>query len=70
MASVRFVAASEATVFVNVPVSASEKKRIEGEEESWTARKMIPFGVVFLGICIVALYCLSNYTEWMAIAKP
>lgn len=55
---------------VNVPVGEEDKQRIVREEEYWTAKRMIPLFVAFLGTCLVILYCMSNYLEWMGTAHP
>lgn len=57
-------------VHVNVPVDEENQARIVREEEYWNAKRMMPLFAVFLGFCLVLLYCMSNYLEWMGAAKP
>lgn len=55
---------------INVPVSDADKRRIEAEEESWNGKKLVVFGAIFLGFCLVTLYVLANLTTWMGTHQP
>jgi hypothetical protein len=56
--------------FVNVPMDKENEERVQREEETWTAPRLIVFGSVFLGICLVILYALANLTTWMGTHQP
>lgn len=55
---------------INVPVGEEDKRRIEAEEGAWTGKKLIVFGVIFLGFCVATLYVLANLTLWMGTHQP
>ena len=55
---------------INVPLDDAEKARVERQEAAWTAPKLIGFGAVFLGCCLVILYSLANLTTWMGTHQP
>lgn len=65
------MADQDAKEFVNVPVSRSDEKRIAREERTWTGRRLSVLCVVFLGICLVALYVMAQttsettWTDWL-----
>lgn len=44
----------------NVPFSEAEKKRIEREEKSWAAPKLVGLGIVSLGAALALLVFLSD----------
>jgi preprotein translocase subunit Sss1 len=43
-------------------MSDSQEHRIAREEEYWTAPKLLGFGLVFLGICIVVIYLMATFS--------
>ena len=45
---------------INVPYSDAEKKRIEGEEKSWAATKLVILGLVALGAALALLVFMSQ----------
>ncbi|MBK8169170.1 MAG: hypothetical protein IPK60_02360 [Sandaracinaceae bacterium] len=55
---------------INVPVSEADKVRIAKEEASWGGKKLIIFGAIFLGFCVLTLYVLANLTLWMGVHQP
>lgn len=57
-------------MFINVPSSEAEKKKIEEQENAWTGPKFIVLGSVFLGFCLLTLYSLANLTTWMGTHQP
>lgn len=65
------MADNDAKIFVNVRVSESDERRIAREERSWTGSKLSILCVVFLGICLVALYVMASttsettWTDWL-----
>jgi hypothetical protein len=42
-------------------VSNPEEQRIAKEEEYWTTPRLLRFGLVFLGLCIVVIYALATF---------
>jgi hypothetical protein len=42
-------------------VSKSDEQRIAKEEEYWTTPRLLRFGLVFLGICLVVIYAMATF---------
>jgi hypothetical protein len=42
-------------------VSNPEEQRIAKEEEYWTTPRLLRFGLVFLGICLVVIYAMATF---------
>jgi hypothetical protein len=43
-------------------MSDPNEQRIAREEEYWTGPRLFGFGLVFLGICIVAIYLMATFS--------
>lgn len=61
----------EPRIYVNVPVSEKDERRIVREEKTWTGLRLSIFCVLFLGACLVALYVMASttsettWTDWL-----
>jgi len=56
--------------YVNVEIDQAGEERIQAEETSWTARKLIVLGAVIIPVCLAILYSLASLTTWLGIHQP
>ncbi len=49
-----------ADTYINIPVTEAERERIEREEATWTAPKLIVLCAVTLGCAFLLLWAMSN----------
>jgi hypothetical protein len=54
---------SEPKVYINVPMSAADEKRIEREERTWSGPRLVLLGIVTLLIAFAVLFAMASATS-------
>ncbi|MEM9193569.1 MAG: hypothetical protein AAGF12_30625 [Myxococcota bacterium] len=50
-------------IYINVPVTAAERERLERQEHTWSSMRLVVLTVVSLGISLVVLYLMAQTTS-------
>jgi len=50
-------------IYINVPMSDADKKRLEREEHFWTAPRLVVLTFVTLSIALTVLYSMANFVD-------
>ncbi len=50
-------------IYINVPMSEAERKRVEREEHFWTAPRLVGLMFASLAVALTVLYSMANYVD-------